>query len=375
MNPFILTPYGDPELFCDREKETSAILSAIKNKRNLTIHSIRRMGKTGLIMNVQHRLPKKYIPIYVDIYDTTDDTSFANKLIAASIAAIEKKKNFLKKALQIFARFRASVVIEPTLGIPTVTLDLKDANESKQSIQLLWNIIKSDKRHIYQFAIDEFQQIAQYQNSKIDATIREAFQTIDNLHFIFSGSQKHMLTNLFVNTKKPLFRSTELMELKPIPYKSYSEFIAQQFRKSKKKIHKDVIHHILTWNKMHTYYVHYFCHLLYETSDKEVSIIDIERIKRRIFIEHEMLYYQIKKLLTISQWRLLSATANENVLRQPTANAIREKYSLGASSTVNRTLNYLLDNELIYEEYSPEGKVSYQVYDVFLSRWIVHKGI
>ena len=49
QNPFIISGYISPDFFCDREKETSRMLDAIKNHRHLTLFSPRRMGKSGLI--------------------------------------------------------------------------------------------------------------------------------------------------------------------------------------------------------------------------------------------------------------------------------------------------------------------------------------
>ena len=58
-NPFLIVGYQGPEYFCDREKETEVILSALHNGRNITLVSPRRMGKTGLIKNVFYTLTRK----------------------------------------------------------------------------------------------------------------------------------------------------------------------------------------------------------------------------------------------------------------------------------------------------------------------------
>ena len=55
-NPFLMAGYYSPEFFCDRETETSAILGALHNGRNVTLISPRRMGKTGLIRHAFYRL-------------------------------------------------------------------------------------------------------------------------------------------------------------------------------------------------------------------------------------------------------------------------------------------------------------------------------
>ena len=42
-NPFLITGYQGPDYFCDREKETASLMSALKNGRNITLISPRRM--------------------------------------------------------------------------------------------------------------------------------------------------------------------------------------------------------------------------------------------------------------------------------------------------------------------------------------------
>jgi len=373
MNPFSLTPYNGPEDFCDRIDETAYIINAIKNRRHLTLHAIRRLGKTGLIMHVQQALPKNYVSVLIDAYDTRSDVDLVQKIISTVIAAIDQKKNFLQKALSLFAQYKASITLDPMLGTPTLSLELKNQSEAKTSLQVLWSLIKNDSKTIYQIAIDEFQTISTYQDSTIDATIREALQTLPNVRFIFSGSQRHLLLDLFGNAKRPLFHTTELMELQPIPYPAYMEFIKNQFKKHDKIISDEHIHSILKWTKEHTYYVQYFCHHLFDKVTDKVEPHHIERIKQLIYNQNQPNYYQFRSILTSSQWKVLTAIANENILRQPNSNEIRTKYNLGAASTTASALESLVEKDMVYTKYDQDGKISYQVYDVFLSRWIAWK--
>src|SRR5664280_3270045 len=79
-NPFVTGGYIGPDYFCDRQKETDLLLRAISSKRNLTLISLRKMGKTGLLKHVRHHLghlPKGSIKeqkhvavIYVDLMPT-----------------------------------------------------------------------------------------------------------------------------------------------------------------------------------------------------------------------------------------------------------------------------------------------------------------
>ena len=48
-NPFVTNGYAGEEYFCDREKETEALVSLLTNGNNVALISQRRYGKTDLI--------------------------------------------------------------------------------------------------------------------------------------------------------------------------------------------------------------------------------------------------------------------------------------------------------------------------------------
>ena len=74
-NPFLIAGYHGPEFFCDRETETSAILDALHNGRNVTLIAPRRMGKTGLIRHAFYRLKEQepdIVIFYICLLYTSD---------------------------------------------------------------------------------------------------------------------------------------------------------------------------------------------------------------------------------------------------------------------------------------------------------------
>lgn len=55
-NPFVYQGYEGPKYFCDREKETENMISALNNGRNITLISPRKIGKTGLINHAFYQI-------------------------------------------------------------------------------------------------------------------------------------------------------------------------------------------------------------------------------------------------------------------------------------------------------------------------------
>ena len=59
VNPFVQGEYAGPDYFCDRTEETEELIANLRNGRNTTLISPRRIGKTGLISNVFYRLASR----------------------------------------------------------------------------------------------------------------------------------------------------------------------------------------------------------------------------------------------------------------------------------------------------------------------------
>ena len=170
-----------------------------------------------------------------------------------------------------------------------------------------------------------------------NAMLRAQIQQLQNTTFILSGSQQQLLSEMFLSAKRPFYASTQLFSLSPIDHESYREFIANQMDSHGRKIAADDIDYILSWCRRHT------------------------------------LFYTFRDLLTMPQWQLLSSIAKEETVYNPMSAAFISAYKLGSAGTVKRSLESLLTREMIYREHDENGKGYYQVYDLFLSRWLANK--
>ncbi|MBR5392660.1 MAG: ATP-binding protein, partial [Prevotella sp.] len=104
-NPFLVYGYEGPTYFCDRQKETDDVISALTNGCNLTLMSPRRYGKTGLIHNVFHRLKeqdKNISCFYVDIYATNTLSDFVRVLGKSVVGKLDTP---LQKAEGLISKF------------------------------------------------------------------------------------------------------------------------------------------------------------------------------------------------------------------------------------------------------------------------------
>lgn len=365
LNPFIITGYLSPKYFCDREIETKKIIEAIKNNRNLTLYSLRRIGKTGLIQHVFNKLSKEYELFYLDIHSTSNLAEFINILGESLIGKLDSTSSrFMKKVGEIFSSMKPAISFDPLTGNTTVQLSIDSQAEAKQSLKKIFEYIESTGKKVI-IAIDEFQQIASYPEKNIEELLRSHIQQTKNISYLFAGSSKHLITSMFTDKKRPFYQSTELMHLEKIDRKKYSKFILRMFLEYKKSILADDVEYILNWTKNHTFFVQYVCNKLFSAGTNNINIELIKHSLYSILKENEDSYNQIKILLPKNQWNLLKAISLEDGIEQISAQTFIKKHNLSSPSSITLALKALLQKELV--TFIDE---KYQLENVFLQRWI-----
>ncbi len=369
-NPFVLRPYESIEFFCDREKETREIIDDLKNGVNVTLISPRRYGKTGLIYRVFDELTRtnsSFTLCYCDIYSADGLDSFV-KLLSESILANVKTEPTLKKFFSFFSGIRPLVSYDPISGSPQVSIIYQNEGQKLSTLKSIFDFLGSQKKK-FVIAFDEFQIIRTFKGVNMEALLRTYIQPLKNVRFVFCGSQKHIMTDMFVNERSPFYESTHIIYLEKIQPCVYGAFIKKLFGIGNRHIDDEAIDFILEWTRCHTFYVQYLCHCLYRDDGKKITLKDVRFVCAAILREGMNGYLERRNLLTDKQWRFLKAVAKEGCVTQPTAGEFLNKYKLGTAAAVKRIVASLVEKELLLETLSLEGK-SYCVYNVFLSRWL-----
>lgn len=370
MNPFYLIPHTPEAYFCDRAKETEDILSLLDNGSNVTLISPRRYGKTGLIYHVFDRLSaRKNKPelFYVDIYATASADDFI-AVFAESIARVLKKESLIKSFLKFLGRIRPVVSQDPFSGEAKYSFTLDTDADRRYSLKLLLDYLEQRPAKVV-VAIDEFQQIREYAGMSMEALLRTYIQPLSNVQFIFSGSRKHMMAEMFTYENSPFYESALLYTLDKIDRGVYGRFIEEQFVNHKKRITEEAVDYILDWTRCHTFYTQTLCNRVFASAKKEAALVDVLIAADAILKESHDAFLERRSLLTPRQWKFLIAVAKEGEVNEPTGAAFLQKYGLGAPSTVARLLDSLVEKELLLETKSLGGS-SYCVYNVFFSRWL-----
>ncbi len=366
-NPFITSGYLEPDYFCNRQNETSRLLKAISSRRNVTLISMRRIGKTGLLKHVGSLLGKQKNPIaaiYIDLMPTMNGNEMLNVLSSALIRHKKDEKNFFEKILAILADLRPKISYDTLTGQPSVELKIETSSDIQFGFDHLLHFISEIKQDIV-IMLDEFQQICNYPEKNTEQILRAVIQSYPAVPFIFSGSSKHMLEPMFMAANRPFYQSSELMYLDKIDEHDYRNFIKELFRSGSIRIDDDIISDIFNWTRLHTFYVQYVCNLLFETGQKIINKELTNKIFHQILTSSEPLFANYRNLLPAHQYKLLQAIAVEGGIIQPTSAKFIKDHDLTTASSVTTSLKALKEKEMIIHD----GK-QWLVYDVFFSRWL-----
>jgi len=338
-NPFLVYGYAGPEYFCDRKEDTQKLISALRNGRNITLMSPRRMGKTGLIKNtfyhIQQEMPEAAC-FYIDIFSTTCLNDF---IILFGQTVIGK------------------------LGTPQATLDFQPS-QAQATLKEIFEYLEHSGKECY-IAIDEFQQITDYPEKGVEGLLRSYIQFLPHAHFIFSGSKQHLMDEIFTSTKRPFYRSTEKMTLQSIPEDEYFLFAQDWMNKGGKLLDKPQFQQIYHRFGGHTWYLQYILNRLYEQPKPTIEEKVIDECLADIIQSEMDSYQQLYGMLTENQSTLLRAIAREGVVAAINSAAFIKKYGLKGSSSINTALKTLMNKEYVFK--SDKG---YCVYDRFMELWL-----
>ena len=367
-NPFVTSGYAGAEYFCDRIQETDDLRSLLFNEHNIALISPRRLGKTELISHVFdcNEFRESYYCFLVDVYATKSLSDFVNLLGKAVLDALKPKgKAVWEKFVRALGSVRPEISFDIN-GMPSWSIGLGEIRNPVATLDEIFSYLQSADRPCI-VAIDEFQQITKYDDNTVEATIRTYVQRTTNAHFIFSGSQRHLMDGMFTSPSRPFYQSVTIMNLRPLPLQKYTDFAVEKFAENGKSIESEVVAVLYDRFDAVTSYIHRTLNVLFSRTEKgetcSVGMIEdaVDFIVRLSSDTYESLLYQ----MSVKQRDVFLAIASEKSAREVTGSSFIKKYGLVSPSSVSSAVKSLLDKDFITND-----KGVYSVYDKFFLLWL-----
>lgn len=351
-NPFILGHRIQRPYFCDRENEQKNLTSAVTNGRNVVMISPRRMGKTSLAYVSLHdseEIRRDYQIFFFDILQTNSLGEFTY-LLGKTIfdELVSKSASRVRTFLSALKSLKGTFGFDAMSGTPTFNIQLGDIKHPEYTLDEIFGYIEhSDKPVI--MVIDEFQQITRYPEKNTEAILRSHIQRLSNVSFIFAGSERTILQEMFVSSKRPFYNSSELMHLGAINEDVYVDFAKNLFAERDKEIDESSIRWAFRLFDGNTFYMQRTMNGAFaDTVEGTVCGHEIVlRSVKSMLAVNEIVYREMLSNVSASQKATLLAIASARVADSPTSGAFVKKYSLVSPSAVQSAIQKLVKSGFI----------------------------
>ena len=374
-NPFVTNGYAGAEYFCDRVEETKKLVEFLTNGNNMALMSPRRLGKTDLIKHSfsQPVISDHFYTFVVDIYATDSFRDFVNVFGKSILEALKPKgRKVWEKFLDMLFSIRSEISFDIS-GNPVWGLGVGAMTPPQTTLDEIFTYLRSADKHCL-VAIDEFQQILYYNDNKnIEAELRTQIQRCPNANFIFSGSQRHLMSKMFLSPSRPFYQSVVPMSLEPIPFDRYWTFAESQFAKNGgRRITKDVVEEVHSQFVGVTANVQRIMNILYmQTPAGEVCTKDMIAPAIDTYLQMSSEAYEtLLRQMPEKQRNVFLAIAAEGRVKSISGGQFVRKYRLPSVSSVVSAVKGLLEKDFITET---DGE--YYVYDHFFRLWMQRRQI
>lgn len=373
QNPFRYGDVATGAFFTDRAAELAELEADIHSAQNVVIISPRRYGKTSLVFQVMERLrPAQVLVAYLDLFRTpTKDRladHLADSIYAGLVAPLERRR-----AVDIFR----GLPVQPRMTINpdgTSTFEFAPAQRARdvdRAIEVLLALpgqIARQRNPRVALVLDEFQQIVEI-DPHLPALMRSVFQAQTEVAHVFLGSRRHLMHRVFTDENEPLYKLAKPLPLRPISAEDFAAFISARFAATGLEITDSAVARIVTITEGHPHDTQELCYFTWSLVREERTAATpelVDRALQRVVEAEDARYTTLWEQLSPHQRLLLIALAREGG-DAVYAEAYRRRHRLGAASTVQRSLQRLVERELV--EAAPGG--DYSMPDAFFCAWIL----
>ncbi len=370
-NPFQYGNVVTGDAFCNRQTELHDLQRAVENGEKLFVYSERRLGKTSLVRAALDRLSRKrFVAVYVDLWATDSEVSFAAttaKAISQAVASTATK--MMETAKSLFTRLIPAMTVDdegkPTISFGT-TVSRKADIELEEVLQAPAAIAARENRRVA-VVFDEIQRILEYDSDLVERKLRSVIQHQAEVCYLFLGSRKHLVQQMFLDKSRPLYRSAGHYPLGSIAAEHWIDFIRERFLDADKRIDEATIRAVCSLTQGHPFYTQHLCHVLWEQTEPKSKVTeDSIRAAVRVLLDRESFAYTtLWESLTGHQRRFLAGLALEPLGVKPFSSAFTRRYGMRSASNAQRASQALVERDLI----DPVNG-TFVIVDRFLRLWI-----
>ncbi len=137
-------------------------------------------------------------------------------------------RKVIDKLVATLKSLQGKITYDSVTGQPAFGISLGDIQRPEFTLEEIFTYLDNAGKPCL-VAIDEFQQINEYEDNNVEALLRGHIQKMKNCHFVFAGSKRSIMSAMFQSPARPFYKSADPLELKAIDRDIYSNFVEKKF--------------------------------------------------------------------------------------------------------------------------------------------------
>lgn len=329
------------------------------------------MGKTSL---VEHTLANgENLLLAVDLLGLASVEDFMDRVLARLESMLSSRRP-LTRHLPPAMREAMATVSSLRLNLPFVQVEAKPTKASSviQVMRLLDRVSQWKPLMVF---FDEFQEIVdrldEKSSSHLLGVLRGEMQRHDRIAYLFAGSARNSLTDLFTATKSAFYQSARLLEVGPIPRPDMARFITDQFAKGGRKLDAGVLAAFFSLAGDNPNDLQQFAyHLWARSSPGALGLAQLSTALITLLAEISRSGERVIEEATPSQRRVLFALALGEDEREVFGHEFLELSGLKTHQAVNKAITRFLNGAIAVLD-KKGSKVRFR--ERFMRLWIVSR--
>ena len=349
--PFIFGKIATDKNFTDRKTETEQLIVNFTSLINIILISPRRWGKSSLVTKAAKAAMQKDKSLrfcFIDLFNIQSEEQFYQQLAQEVLRASSSKiDGFLENARKFLTQLIPRISFNPDSAVDfTLKFDWQEVKRQPDEILDLAENIAKDKKLKFIVCIDEFQNIADFEDPlSLQKKLRSHWQMHQNTAYCLYGCKRHMMTDVFASPSMPFYKFGDILFLQKISEEKWVPFILKRFADTGKKISRGNALQIIHLADCHPYYVQQLAQQTWLRTRDECNDEIVMRSHENLILQLSLLFQVLTDELTSTQVNFLKALLNGE--KQLSSKDILQKYRLGTSANVIRLKNALVNKEII----------------------------
>ncbi|VEN74949.1 conserved hypothetical protein [Candidatus Desulfarcum epimagneticum] len=366
-NPFAYSHYVTGDSFCNRKKELSEIMKYIEGSQNAILYSHRRYGKSSLIRQAFRQIRETKMDIgtvYVELYGATSEKDF----ILSSFHALTRLESSLERLVKFFSQaaknIRLNLSVDPMSGETSISPSFDPFDEKIALEELMGAIERYSEKRKLAIAFDEFQETGQFGGEGFEKRLRSFIQGHENVCYIFSGSRRRLLADMFNSSGRAFYKMADSLPLERIGTRSYLPWIDGLFRRKDVRLPRSLMEEIVARFENHPMHIQNFLfHLWEEIPGRDASLETIDRVEREMIQRKNTEYATLWETLTLNQKKTLKLIIRNRGAGLFTAESL-QSVGLKTGSAASKAIAALSEKEIILKN------GVWKIQDIVFKKWL-----